>query len=768
MAEHPVSSPEESRASVNISVQLPKGARVRITLEALDDEGRVLVEENAQTLIVEGGQDTSIQVRSTTTPNPPKTTRGTQFDAWGSRLRLGTRSLATHWPTSLALETALFGLALLVYLLMRVIGLTSFPIYFFSDEAVQTILADDFLRDGFRNYDKILFPTYFKNGYQYNLSLSVYAQMLPTLIFGRQMWVTRGVSVLIGLAGAFSVGRMLRDVFEKKYWWTATLLLSMVPAWFLHSRTAFETAIAVSLYATFLYLYGMYRCHNPRYLYGALGVGALTFYAYSPAQMVIVVTGIFLLVFDYRYHWENRGVGIRGAVLLMLFALPYLRFRFTNELAVEEHFRNLASYWLEPIPTSEKIGTYAREYLQGLSPQYWFVPNEVDLARHRMKGYGHAWWLTFPFALGGFLITLWRIREPRYRILLAGFLAAPTGAALVAIGITRTLLFVVPLALMTALGFIFACEWVGKRFSFSGTQIATGAFVLLAALNTYMLQDALRNGPTWYTDYGLGGMQWGAREMFSDVAEIIEDYPNTQVIVSSIWANGTNELARFFVPDDAPIQLGSLDGHMVRRQPLTDNMLFVLTAAEYDELVLSPKFTDIRIDRVLDYPNGRPGFYFLRMRYAPNVDEIFAQEAVARRALVSQTINFEGTSIPVSYSTLDMGQIENIFDGDDNTLMRTLEANPLVVEMTLPAPRDLTGIDLVVGATLVEITARLFDSPNDPSPTTFTTQLEGVFEAPAVTFDFPETTSAQFIRLEVRNVRESEPTHVHLWEVRLR
>jgi hypothetical protein len=79
-------------------------------------------------------------------------------------------------------EVILFAAAVVVYLLVRVIRLPDFPIYFFTDEAVQTILAQDFLRDGYMGYDKEFFPTYFLNSYQYNLGVSVYAQVLPYVL----------------------------------------------------------------------------------------------------------------------------------------------------------------------------------------------------------------------------------------------------------------------------------------------------------------------------------------------------------------------------------------------------------------------------------------------------------------------------------------------------------------------------------------------------------------------------------------------------------
>jgi hypothetical protein len=73
-------------------------------------------------------------------------------------------------------------LSLAVYLFVRLHHLASYPICFFTDEAVQTVLAADLVRPDSRllgNY----FPTFFQNVYEYNLSFRRYAQVLPFLLF---------------------------------------------------------------------------------------------------------------------------------------------------------------------------------------------------------------------------------------------------------------------------------------------------------------------------------------------------------------------------------------------------------------------------------------------------------------------------------------------------------------------------------------------------------------------------------------------------------
>ncbi len=61
-------------------------------------------------------------------------------------------------------DTLLFALALLIYAATRLIRLPDFPIYFFSDEAIQSVLASDLIGDKFRDSSNgMLLPPYFKN-----------------------------------------------------------------------------------------------------------------------------------------------------------------------------------------------------------------------------------------------------------------------------------------------------------------------------------------------------------------------------------------------------------------------------------------------------------------------------------------------------------------------------------------------------------------------------------------------------------------------------
>ncbi len=61
----------------------------------------------------------------------------------------------------------------------------------------------------------------------------------------------------------------------------------------------------------------------------------------------------------------------------------------------------------------------------------------------------------------------------------------------------------------------------------------------------------------------------------------------------------------------------------------------------------------------------------------------------------------------IKYSRLDMGEIKNIFDGELDTLIRTLVSNPLELQIEFASPRRMKGLQLQIGgeASILDVTA---------------------------------------------------------------
>jgi len=661
-------------------------------------------------------------------------------------------------------EMALFALALTVYLLVRLIRLADYPIYFFTDEAVQTVLAQDFLRDHFRGYDGVLFPTFFFNSYQYNLGVSVYLQVLPFVIFGKSVAVTRGVSVGVCLLAGLAVGLSLQRVFRVPHAWAGVLLLSATPAWFLHSRTAFETAEATAFYACFLFFYLIYRSGIPRALYASVVFAALAFYTYNPARMVVITTALLLGAADVRYHWSQHKSVVRALILGVLLAIPFLRFQLQHGSEMVEHLRILNSYWVQNITLAEKIKQFGEQMLHGLNPLYWYLPDE-GAPRHVMKGYGHLLRWSLPLGAYGLWLALTRRREPAYRTLLLALLAGPSGGALVEIGVTRVLPVVIPAALLAGIAFSDLLENLVQRIHHRLLP-AAGGFILLAGMNFWMLNDALVNGPLWFTDYSMQGVQYGARQVFTAVKEIQAQNSGQRIEITTTWTNGADIVARFFFDDPQPFTMGSIHGYLDEFRPDLAETLFVMTPEELELARNSSKLRRVSVERILPFPNGEPGFYFVRALYADGITDIFAAEKAARRRLLEGVVNLGGQPVLVQYSYLDMGDIQQVFDGDAQTLVRTLEANPLKLQLSFDAPRAVNGMQVRIGGTRTLVRYTLLDAGGE---TRYSGDLLAV-EDPnprTLALDLPPLSEISTVLLEIKNADEVEPAHVHLWEVTL-
>jgi len=663
------------------------------------------------------------------------------------------------------LETLLIFLSLLLYTFTRLTALEDFPIYFFTDEAIQTNLAVDFVRDGFRNYDGTLFPTYFKNVYEYNLNLSVYLQIIPTLIFGKSIYATRATASLFTLLAPIFLGLILKRIFKIQSAWLGILFLSMTPAWFLHSRTAFETSVMVSVYTCFLFFYLNYRVRSPRFLYPALIFAALTFYSYGPGQIIIAMTGLLLLIVDARYHWQNRKTILLGIILILFLGLPYLRFQLETPGKHQEFLRMMNSHWLEDTPLTEKLALSARYYMRGLSPAYWFIPNKTDLARHQMDDYGHMWLATLPLLLTGLIVSMRKIRQPEYRVLLATALAIPMGGIVVGVGITRLLSMTIPIAIVTALGTSALMLLISKKIP--ARFVSIGVFTLLAASNMVILRQAITNGPTWEQDFSIGGMQYGTKQVFGAISRHLHFHPEDRIFLTSTWANGADVLKQFMLPDDFRVQIGNATGFLEMRRELDEKTVFVLTEREVQELRTSDIIGEITIVEIVPYPDGSNGFTFLRMSYSPEADVIFAALEAERLRPRKSIVTIAGQEVDVEHPYLDLGELHHIFDQDTFTLARVFDANPAIFRLTFGEPIDLTGVRATTGSMDFILTISV-QSIGEEEPLTFSQEFRDLPDDPTVEISFGRKLyDVELLVIEIESLTPGSPFKVHVRELEL-
>jgi hypothetical protein len=668
-----------------------------------------------------------------------------------------------------AREAWLFGAALLVYTLTRFIALDQFPINFLSDEAIHTVRAAELVHGRF-TYQGEFLPTYFDNGAFWNLSASVYVQVVPYLLFGKSVLATRGASVVISLLAATAVSLTLRDIFKQPHGWIGALLLGLMPVWFLHSRTALEAVQMAAWYAAFLYAYLRYRAGAARWLYAAVICAALTFYSYSPGQIVMAVTGALLLMSDARYHWRQRATLMRAAALLLVLALPYLRFQSSHNHSLYRQLRDRGAFLFDPnVPLSEALIHTASEWLYGLSPWYWYAPdNGRDIVRHVMAGYGNLPPWTLPFALLGLGLAVRRVRDPAIRAVLLALIAAPAGGALTEIGNLRVLAFVIPITLLTGLGCIQVVLWMERRWP--RAPVVAGAFIALAGINGWMVHDGVVNGPRWTNNYGLYGLQYGAPQLFGEVApRLLRQHPDTRLVVSPAWANGADSVLRFFLSahEQGRVKLEGMEYFRSERRAL-EAILIVWQRDEYHTALSEPKYGALSVQEIVPYPDGTPGFYVLRLEYAANADVLFAAEAAALREPETETITLDGQAVTVTHSRFDSGALVYVFDGDPFTMARGAVANPLLFDLRFAPARPFTGLTLTTG-TMERFTVAVRAHP--PAGASWRAEQTFTRLPDDPTFSLALAGAPPHIvrlEIEIRDHFPQDPAHIHVREILIR
>ena len=658
---------------------------------------------------------------------------------------------------------AFFVLTLGVFLATRLIGLERFPIYFFCDEAVQTVQATRFMNNGFKDEAGKLFPTYFRNGGSFNLSIGVYLQVLPQKLFGHSVFVARATQVFVLLTAMAAVGLMLRDFFRLRFWWVGVLVLSAMPGWFLHTRIAFELMLATSCYVWFLYFYLEYRFGKTWAVFPALLFGALTFYGYNTFQPVIVLTALLLLFVDAPYHWRHRNVVLWTIPFLAILVLPYIRYLHEHAGEIHERLRGLNSYWTDPrLTMSQKLQAYGSEYIHSFLSPYWFrVEHAGDIQRHLVKGRAHLSTIALPFAVVGFLLCAVRIRWPAERALLMALIAAPAGAALVTLGITRAMTFVVVCAMLIGIA-VDALLRIASRW-LPPVLLAAAVFLGLTVSQGALLADALRNGPTWFTDYGLYGMQWGAVQVYGAVKELARQYPRAAILVSPVWTNGGDDVLEFFIPRPGQVRICNIDSLRYQKMDIPDQTLLVMTEEEYKTLPGDRRFVDARLEKTLNYPDGSPGFRFVWLRYAPDFEQ---QQAAVRESwhnLQEEDAQINGETVRVRHSVFDAGNVPALFDGNPESLVRTENANPAVVEVQFPHPRTIRGLALTTGSMEFEVRVVAWGPEGEKE---WTHVYQNQLPDPTVKLALTGEPMVDRIRVEVRDIRTGEPAKIHLRELK--
>ena len=169
---------------------------------------------------------------------------------------------------------------------------------------------------------------------------------------------------------------------------------------------------------------------------------------------------------------------------------------------------------------------------------------------------------------------------------------------------------------------------------------------------------------------------------------LLRNYPQKRLFLSSTWAHSP-EIFFDFYKIKRYVQIGDPSNILREEEPNLSKMLLIISKDDYEKLHASNLVTINEEKVLINYPNGQPGFYLMRMDYKPEFLKAKEDIKVEELAYTTHTISNGIEPFEVQMQKIDMGPTELLFDGDDYTLVRGARANPFNIILKWPNPSKI-------------------------------------------------------------------------------
>lgn len=161
----------------------------------------------------------------------------------------------------------------------------------------------------------------------------------------------------------------------------------------------------------------------------------------------------------------------------------------------------------------------------------------------------------------------------------------------------------------------------------------------------------------------------------------------------------------------------------------------------------------------------RPGLGLSSTSSQPRPGEVQSSEGLERIQL-----QLDGQAVGVEYSPIDIGRIEDVFDGNTDTLMRGQSANPMVVVLHFSQPREINTVAVNLG-TMANFHVTVAIIYADDSSKSTENDYQNLPDDPHIEISLPEYSQlVTSLRLMVQNMNAAEADgvyHIHIREIQL-
>ncbi len=440
----------------------------------------------------------------------------------------------------------LLGIIILAFVL-RVAGLSNFPVGFTPDEASFGYDAFSLIETGKDQWGR-LFPLVLESFGDFKSPLLSYLAIPFVWLFGLTKVAIRLPNALLGTASVFVVYLLTLNLFPKKkvLAYFSSLLLAISSWHIMMSRGAFEANLTTFFLplGILLFLKGL---KSKKYLNWSAVVLGLNLFTYHSAKLVTPLIFVFLIIL----YWKKvkRHIKLPVGIFGIFFVVTIYTFSLGAGSRVEEigvmsgALVDAAKVRIELInegmnPTlarllHNKYETAARRFVnnygQYFSPRFLFIDGPAEATYGMLPGRGVLYWFELPLLLAAvFYLVKKGYKKRSVLILFFWLLVAPVPAAL-AMGRgyagNRSVIMLPSVQIILALGGYYIYEYLKRKINrklLSKFFYVSAGLVLLFFANFF--KEYFVNSPALVAQ----SMLFGRLEM----VEAIGGYEGRQVVVS--------------------------------------------------------------------------------------------------------------------------------------------------------------------------------------------------------------------------------------------
>jgi hypothetical protein len=158
-------------------------------------------------------------------------------------------------------------------------------------------------------------------------------------------------------------------------------------------------------------------------------------------------------------------------------------------------------------------------------------------------------------------------------------------------------------------------------------------------------------------------------------------------------------------------------------------------------------------------------FAFTRLTALNHAEQPVEAGPVLPAGLITDQIDLGDQTIQMSHSALDIGQAKDVFDGDIETLMRGLEANPFIIDLQFSQPQVIKGLMMDFGRMNFAMRVQVYGT-DGAEPVSYQGEYRQQPDIPHLDLDFVNgPKQVKRIYIEIEQLLPPEEVHIHVREI---